>query len=167
MLKATLIGNLGGDPEMRYSASGNPFLRMNVASNFRVRSPEGEWQDKTEWVRVTVMGQRAETLAQHLKKGMRVFVEGRLEARPWTSQQGEVRAGLEVVANDVEFMSSRTDDEQRGGGGEDSQEHAPARSAAPPASRPAPSTPVPPRPAPQPPGTADPLDDDDLQDLPF
>src|SRR5262249_4670052 len=54
MLKATLIGNLGNDPEMRYSANGAPFLRFNVASNFRTRTPEGEWQDKTEWVRVTV-----------------------------------------------------------------------------------------------------------------
>ena len=60
MLKATLIGNLGNDPEMRYSASGSPFLRFNVASNFRARTPEGEWQDRTEWVRVTVFGQRAE-----------------------------------------------------------------------------------------------------------
>jgi single-strand DNA-binding protein len=65
---------------------------------------------------VTVFGQRAETLSQYLKKGSRVFVEGRLEARPWTDQQGQVRAGLEVMAGDVEFMSSRADDEARGGG---------------------------------------------------
>jgi single-strand DNA-binding protein len=117
MLKATIIGNLGGDPEMRYSAGGAPFLRFNVASNYRTRTPEGEWQDKTEWVRVTVFGQRAETLSQYLKKGSRVYVEGRLEARPWADQQGQNRAGLEVMASDVEFMSSRADDEARGGGG--------------------------------------------------
>jgi single-strand DNA-binding protein len=117
MLKATLIGNLGNDPDMRYSASGAPFLRFNVASNYRARSPEGEWQDRTEWVRVTVFGQRAETLSQYLKKGMRVYVEGRLEARPWTDQQGQIRPGLEVTALDVEFMSSRADDEQRASGG--------------------------------------------------
>lgn len=109
MLSAQIIGNLGGDPEMRYSAGGAPFLRFNVASNFRARSESGEWQDKTEWVRVTVFGARADTLAQYLKKGTRVFVSGRLEARPWTDQQGNVRAGLEVVANDVEFMSQRDD----------------------------------------------------------
>ena len=107
MLKATIIGNLGNDPEMRYSAGGAPFLRFNVASNYRVRTPEGEWQDKTEWVRVTVFGQRAETLAQYLHKGMRVYVEGRLEARPWTDQQGQTRAGLEVTAQDVEFVSQQ------------------------------------------------------------
>jgi single-strand DNA-binding protein len=159
MLKATLIGNLGGDPEMRHSASGNPFLRLNVASNFRVRTPEGEWQDKTEWVRVTVMGQRAESLAIHLKKGMRVYVEGRLEARPWTSQQGEMRAGLEVVANDVEFMSPRAGDEQ-GAGSTDGES---PRQSTQPAARP-PS----PRPAAQRPPAVVPTDEnDDLDTLPF
>jgi single-strand DNA-binding protein len=107
MLKCTIIGNLGSDPELRYSAGGQAFLRFNVASNFRARSPEGEWRDKTEWVRVTLFGQRAESLANLLKKGTRVYVEGRLEARPWTDQQGQVRAGLEVAASDVEFMSSQ------------------------------------------------------------
>lgn len=162
MLKASIIGNLGSDPEMRYSASGSPFLRFNVASNFRARTPEGEWQDRTEWVRVTVFGQRAETLSQYLKKGGRVYVEGRLEARPWTDQQGQVRAGLEVVANDVEFMSSRSDDEARGGGGtggDDYGESAPARQ------RPAPTNSGQPRPAPQSRPDAD--DGADLEDLPF
>jgi single-strand DNA-binding protein len=116
MLKTMLIGNLGNDPEMRYSASGQPYLRFNVASNYRTRTPEGEWQDKTEWVRVTLTGTRAESLSQYLKKGSRVYVDGRLEARPWTDQQGQVRAGLEVMANEVQFMSSRSDDERAGGG---------------------------------------------------
>jgi len=111
MLKATTIGNLGNDPEMRYSAGGSPFLRFNVAANYRARNQGGEWEDRTEWVRVTVMGQRAETLANHLKKGTRVFVEGRLEARPWTDQQGQVRAGLEIVASEVQFMSAKRDDD--------------------------------------------------------
>ena len=113
MLKATTIGNLGNDPELRYSASGSPFLRFNVAANFRARNQSGEWEDRTEWVRVTVMGQRAETLANMLRKGSRVYVEGRLEARPWTDQQGQVRAGLEVVASEVQFFNSRQDDQQQ------------------------------------------------------
>jgi len=97
---------------MRYSANGQPFLRFNVASNYRTRTPEGEWQDKTEWVRVTVTGQRAESLSQYLHKGSRVYVDGRLEARPWKDQQGQARAGLEVMANEVQFMSQRQADEQ-------------------------------------------------------
>jgi single-strand DNA-binding protein len=161
MLKATIIGNLGSDPDMRYSASGSPFLRFNVASNYRTRTPEGEWQDRTEWVRVTVFGQRAETLSQYLKKGMRVYVEGRLEARPWTDQQGQIRPGLEVIALDVEFMSSRADDEMRGGGGGGDDDSPRERSSNPPAPRPAPARPAPGSAAPEP------MDDDALEDLPF
>ena len=116
MLKATIIGNLGGDPDMRYAASGSPMLRFNVASNYRTRTPEGEYQDRTEWVRVTGTGNCSVTLSQYLKKGSRVYVEGRLEARPWTDQQGQIRSGLEVLANEVQFMSSRADDEARGSG---------------------------------------------------
>ena len=111
MLKAALIGNLGSDPDLRYSPEGRAFLRMNVACNFRARSPEGEWEDRTEWVRVTVFGQQAERLSQYLRKGSKVYVDGRLEARPWTDQQHQVRAGLEVIANDVQFMSPRAEGE--------------------------------------------------------
>jgi single-strand DNA-binding protein len=110
MLKGHVVGNLGGNPELKYSADGRPVLRMNVASNYRTRTPEGEWQDRTEWVRVTVFGQRAEALAQHLQKGMRVYADGRLEAHPWTDRAGDVRAGLELIAGEVEFASQRQAD---------------------------------------------------------
>ena len=160
MLKATIIGNLGNDPDMRYAASGAPMLRFNVASNYRTRTPEGEYQDRTEWVRVTVTGNRAETLSQYLKKGSRVYVEGRLEARPWTDQQGQIRAGLEVLANEVQFMSSRADDEARasgGTGGGDLGGGAPQRERS--------GTSSPPRQQPQ--NRPDQGDDADLEDLPF
>src|SRR3954451_1113817 len=118
MLKASVIGNLGNDPELRYSPSGAPSLRVNVASNFRARTPEGEWEDRTEWVRVIVFWQRAESLAQHLKRGTRVLVDGRLESRPWTDRENRVRTGLEIVAGDLEFVSPRqVDDELQHGGG--------------------------------------------------
>jgi single-strand DNA-binding protein len=107
MLKAHLIGNLGNDPELRYAANGSPHLRLDVAATSRARTPEGEWQDRTAWVRVIVTGARAETLSQYLRKGSRVYIEGRLEARPWTDQQGQIRAGLEVLASEVQFMSAR------------------------------------------------------------
>jgi single-strand DNA-binding protein len=169
MLKAMLIGNLGNDPEMRYSAGGAAYLRFNVASNFRARTPEGEWQDKTEWVRVTVTGQRAESLSQYLRKGSRVYVDGRLEARPWTDQQGQVRAGLEVMANEVQFMSSRSDDERMGGGGGDMgganrDAGSPPRASSGSAQSggaPAPRNAAPPR------ARQEPDDDADLEDLPF
>lgn len=107
MLKGTIVGNIGSDPQSQYGQGGQAMLRFNVASNGRTRGPDGEWKDETTWVRVTVFGKRAETLQQHLRKGTRVYVDGRLEARPWTDQQGQVRAGLELMASDVEFMSSR------------------------------------------------------------
>ena len=110
MLKGLVIGNLGGNPELKYSADGRPVLRMNVASNYRARTPEGEWQDRTEWVRVVVFGQRAEALAQHLQKGMRIYADGRLEARPWTDRTGSIRAGLELTAGEIEFAGQRQPD---------------------------------------------------------
>ena len=162
MLKASVIGNLGTDPELRYSPSGAPSLRVNVASNFRARTPEGEWEDRTEWVRVIVFGQRAESLAQYLKKGMRVFVDGRLEARPWTDRENRVRAGLEIVASDIEFTSTRqADDEGQQHGGSAMAEDTPPRAvgtgSAPPV-QPSPQS----RPAPEP----EP-DGGEPEDLPF
>ena len=160
MLKASVIGNLGNDPELRYSPSGAPTLRVNVASNFRARTPEGEWEDRTEWVRVIVFGQRAESLAQYLKKGMRVFVDGRLEARPWTDRENRMRAGLEIVAGDIEFMSPRqVDDELQHGGDAGAGE---PRAAGGPMSAPRPQPSPPSRPASEP----EP-DSGELDDLPF
>jgi single-strand DNA-binding protein len=110
MLRASVIGNCGSDAELKYSANGNAMLRVNVASNYRIRQQDGSWQDATEWVRVVVIGKRAETLGQYIKRGTKVYADGRLEARPWTDNSGNVRAGLELLANDIEFMSTRQDD---------------------------------------------------------
>lgn len=118
MLKCLVVGNIGSEPEMRYSAGGNAFLRFSVASNGRTRNQSGGWEDVTTWVRVTVLGKRAESLQSMLHKGMRVYCDGRLEARPWTGQNGQVNAGLELVASDVEFMQPR-DNGQRANGGDD------------------------------------------------
>lgn len=104
MLNAAIIGNLGNDPELRQTSAG-ALLRFNVAANQRVKV-DGEWADKTEWVRCTVFGNRAESLSQRLTKGTKVYVSGRLEARPWTDNGGNVRAGLEITASDVEFAGS-------------------------------------------------------------
>jgi single-strand DNA-binding protein len=109
MLNAHLVGNLGQDPEPRYSAEGRPVLTFRVASNYRLRTPEGTWTDCVEWVRVRVVGRRAESLSTLLRKGSRVYVDGRLEARSWLNNQ-QPQAGLELLANDVELMGPRQDD---------------------------------------------------------
>jgi single-strand DNA-binding protein len=113
MLKGTVIGNIGSEPEMKYAASGQPMLTFSVASNYRVRGTDGEWTDRAEWVRCVIFGKRAETLAQYLHKGSRVYVDGRLEARPWENRDGQPVAGLEITASEVEFMSGRNDADQR------------------------------------------------------
>lgn len=106
MMTAVVIGNLGSDPEMKYSANGSPFLRFNIASNYRVRGEDGAWSDAVEWVRGTIFGNRAESLAQHLKKGMRVVAQGRLEARPWVDSNDNTRAGLELTISEIDFQSA-------------------------------------------------------------
>src|SRR4051812_7887651 len=111
MLKAMLVGNIGSDPDMKYTANGDGRLTFNVASNGRRRDQSGAYVDETTWVRCTVFGKRAETLANLLRKGMRVYVDGRLEARPWKDRTDNPQAGLEMIASDVEFMSPRTDDD--------------------------------------------------------
>ena len=104
-------------------------------------------------------GARAESLTQYLRKGSRVYVDGRLEARPWTDRENQTQAGLEVMADSVEFMSSRVEDERRGDAGGPSHESG-APSAGPSGAAPAPqSAPPQSRPAPE--------DTSDLEDLPF
>src|SRR4051812_17167765 len=107
MLKCSIIGNIGSDPDMRYTAAGKPRLQFNVASNTRTRNASGEYEESVEWVRVTILGQRAEALAQHLVRGVRVYVDGRLESRPWIDRSNAPRAGLELLADSVEFVSSK------------------------------------------------------------
>jgi single-strand DNA-binding protein len=107
MLIASVIGNLGSDAEIKYSQAGTSILRCNVAANFRAKSVDGEWEERTEWVRVSLFGTRAESLSRFLTKGTKVYVSGRLEARPWTAQDGSIRAGLEIVADNIELCSSR------------------------------------------------------------
>lgn len=113
MLNAAIIGNLGNDPELKHGANGSPLLRFNVAANQRVRV-DGEWADRTEWVRCVVFGNRAESLSNLLTKGTKVYVSGRLEARPWTAQDGSIRAGLEITASDVEFAGTRPAEDGHG-----------------------------------------------------
>ncbi|HTX91333.1 MAG TPA: single-stranded DNA-binding protein [Anaerolineales bacterium] len=116
-----LAGNLGKDPEMRYTPSGAPVTSFSVATNRQYTNNNGETVKETIWFRVSVWGKMAETCNQYLKKGSKVLVEGRLTAdaatggpRIWTGQDGSPRASFEVNANTVRFLSSRGENE--GGG---------------------------------------------------
>jgi single-strand DNA-binding protein len=114
MCKVTLIGNLGADPELRYTQQGKAVTKFRVAVNTRKRTPEGEWQDHTEWFGVTVFGPRAEQMNERLQRGNRVYVEGRLETRVWDGAPEGKRFFLDVIASDVMSLEMRP----RGEGGD-------------------------------------------------
>jgi single-strand DNA-binding protein len=115
LCKATVVGNLGRDPEKRYTQDGRPVTRFSVAATTRRRERDGEWADHTEWFSVTVFGRQAETLAERLTKGVRVYVEGRLESRQYETQNGQKGFSLDIVANEVLVLDSRVRDGDSGG----------------------------------------------------
>jgi single-strand DNA-binding protein len=105
MLRVSLLGNLGGDPEARYSQRGALVISFRVAVNFVRNGPDGERQENTEWFRVRVMGRQAE-FAQRLQKGNRVLVIGRLDISHYQSREGDTRVGFDVWADEVQNVSA-------------------------------------------------------------
>lgn len=117
--KIILVGNLGRDPELRYTPQGTPVCSFTMATNERRRDKSGEQQDLTTWFRVTLWGRQAEAASQYLTKGRPVYVEGRLRVEEWTDRDNKQRYTLEVHATDMQFIGSRGDAEppSSGGGG--------------------------------------------------
>lgn len=114
--KCMIIGNLGRDPEMRYTANGSAVTEFSVAVNNSFTDRSGERQQETEWFRVVTWNRLAETCAQYLTKGRMVYVEGRLRTRQWEDQQGQKRYTTELVASDVRFLGGGRDGGAAGGG---------------------------------------------------
>ena len=116
--KVIIIGNLGGDPEMRYMPNGTAVTNFSVATNRRwTDSATGEPRDETVWFRVSVWGRQAETANEYLSKGRQVLVEGRIRPDPgtggpriWTGQDGTVRASYEINADSFRFMGGGRDE---------------------------------------------------------
>jgi single-strand DNA-binding protein len=104
--KVLIIGNVGRDPEMRYTPSGSPVTTFSVAVNRRWTSNDGQQQDETEWFNVVTWNKLAETCNQYLTKGRSVFVEGRLRTRSWDGQDGQKHDRTGVIAGDVRFLDS-------------------------------------------------------------
>ena len=115
--KITLVGNLGRDPELRYTPQGTPVCSFTMATNERRKDKSGEFQDQTTWFRVTLWGRQAETASQYLTKGRPVYIEGRLRIEEWTDRDGKPRYTLEVHATDMQFIGGRGDEGAGGGGG--------------------------------------------------
>ncbi len=117
--KVILIGNLGADPEVRFTPSGQ------AVANFRIATSEswndktsGQKQERTEWHRIVVWGKLAELCGEYLKKGRQCYVEGRLQTREWTDKEGKKNYTTEVVANTVQFLGGGAGGGARGGGAE-------------------------------------------------
>jgi single-strand DNA-binding protein len=113
--KIIIVGNLGRDPELRYTPQGVAVCDLSVATTEKKRDKSGEFQDTTTWFRVTLWRQQAENAAKYLAKGRQVYVEGRLSVGEWTDRDGNNRYTLEVQGTEMHFIGSRGD----GGGGQD------------------------------------------------
>jgi single-strand DNA-binding protein len=112
--RVTLVGRLTRDPELRHLPSGNPVLQLGLAVNGRQRDDAGNWTDKPNFFDVKVFGNQAEMLSQHLAKGRRVGIDGRLDWSSWEAPDGGKRSKVEVVAFQVQFLDSRGEGEGSG-----------------------------------------------------
>jgi single-strand DNA-binding protein len=102
--KVMIIGNVGTDPEMRYTPNGNPVTSFRIATSRVFTTPENERKQETEWFTVITWNKLAESCNQYLAKGKRVYVEGRLRTRAWEGQDGQKRSRVEIVADRVLFL---------------------------------------------------------------
>jgi len=141
--KAIIIGNLGADPEVRYTHSNSTVTAISVATTDAWKDKQtGEQQERTEWHRVVAFNKLAEIIGQYLKKGAKVYIEGRIQTRKWQGQDGQDRYTTEIVANDMQMLDSRGAGQPAQHGGQGQQQNR----------QPAPPTPT---------------DDDLADDIPF
>jgi len=106
--KVILVGNLGSDPEVRYTASGDAVANVNVATAESWKDKQtGEKQERTEWHRVVMFKRLGEIAGEYLKKGSQVYIEGKLQTRKWQDKNGNDRYTTEIVANDMQMLGSR------------------------------------------------------------
>ncbi len=104
--KVILIGNLGSDPEVRFTTGGQAVANFNIATNENWKDKGGQDQERTEWHKIVVWGKQAENCGEYLKKGRTVYIEGRLQTREWNDKDGNKRYTTEVVAQTVQFLGS-------------------------------------------------------------
>jgi len=110
--KVTLMGNLGADPELRFTNSKMPVANFRMATSRRFKDKQGETQERTEWHRVVVFGKLAENCNTYLSKGRQVYVEGHLQTRQWQDREGQTRYTTEIVASSVNFLGGRNKREE-------------------------------------------------------
>ncbi|MGI8639541.1 MAG: single-stranded DNA-binding protein [Pyrinomonadaceae bacterium] len=109
--KITIIGNLGRDPELRYTPQGDAVCDFSVAVNDRKRDKAGEWQDNTTWFKVTFWRKQAENASKYLTKGRQVYVEGRLQVEEWTDRDSNNRYSLVIQGSELQFLGEKGSEE--------------------------------------------------------
>ena len=115
--KVILIGNLGKDPEVKYTPSGMAVARFTLATNERYKDKEGNWQDKTEWHNLVAFGRTAEVAGEYLKKGRTVYIEGALRSSSWDDKEtGQKKYKTEVIVNDLVMVGGQREGGEGGGG---------------------------------------------------
>jgi single-strand DNA-binding protein len=124
--KVIVVGNLGSDPEVKFTASGQAVARFSIATSENWTDKNGQKQERTEWHRIVAWGKLGEICGKHLAKGRQAYVEGKLQTNQWTDKEGQKRYTTEVIASTVQFLGSPRDGASRGGGpnaefGEDAQ----------------------------------------------
>ena len=122
-----ILGNLGNDPEVRYMPNGEPVANISIATSETWSDKNtGEKREKTEWHRVVAFRKLAEIIGQYCKKGSKIYIEGKLQTRKWTDQSGQNRYTTEIIADSVQLLDSRRDD-QGGYQQQDYQQQRPPR----------------------------------------
>ena len=106
--RVVISGNIGGDPNLRQTASGMQVLSFSVAVNDRVKGEDGQWTDRPNWIDCTMFGARAQSVSRFLSKGSKVAIEGKLRWSQW-ERDGQKRSKIEVIVDEIEFMTSRGD----------------------------------------------------------
>jgi single-strand DNA-binding protein len=110
--KVILVGNLGKDPEVKYTPSGTAVAKFSLATNERYKDKSGEWQDRTEWHNVVAWQRLAEIVGEYVKKGSKLYIEGRLQTSSWDDKEsGQKRYKTEVIASDLVLLSGRGEEE--------------------------------------------------------
>jgi single-strand DNA-binding protein len=106
--KAIIVGTLGQDPDVKYTASGSPVVNISVATNESWKDKQtGEAQERTEWHRIVIFGKLGEIAAQYLKKGSQAYFEGKIQTRKWQDQTGNDRYSTEIVANEMQMLGGK------------------------------------------------------------
>jgi single-strand DNA-binding protein len=113
--KVILIGHVGADPDVKFTPGGTPVAKFSLATNERFKDKSGAWQDRTEWHNIVAWQRLAEIVGEYIKKGAKVYIEGRLQTSSWADKQsGDKKYRTEIVAQDLVMLSGRVDNESGG-----------------------------------------------------